>query len=224
MNYRIHCWRKPVKQIQVLPVDLPSRYPASLQPSFLLVWCWNILSGAETTGLALAAWWRRQIQVRQTISDHPQHLTLEASAVALNSSLVVVQPPSMGFPAARVGPYSSTDRCSLQSSSPGVQHLRQELTDGHTRLVEELLADEEKLTRISTRVARLQNLIGAQEHLLAEIASLDENQSENSQVSAETADNLVSIGTSFSKGEARNRPLYSKTRRIPRNRASRNSG
>jgi len=65
MNYRIYSWRKPVKRVQVLPTDLLSRYPASLQPSFLRVVCWQILSTIETTGLALTTWLRRQIQVGQ---------------------------------------------------------------------------------------------------------------------------------------------------------------
>lgn len=225
MNYRIYCWRKPVKRIQVLPVDLPSRYPASLQPSFLLLWCWNILSAAETISLALATWWRRQIQVRpQTISSTPQHLALEPSASELNSPVLFVQPQSVDFPTARFGAHS-TQQGSLQLSSTGAQTLRQELTEGHIRLVEELLADEEELTRLSTRVARLQSLIRDQEQLLAEVASLDENRSESRQVPEETADNLVSIGTSSTnRGEASNRPLYGRTRRIPRSRASRNRG
>jgi len=224
MNYRIYCWRKPVKRIQVLPVDLPSRYPASLQPSFLLLWCWNILSAAEATSLALVTWWRRQIQVRpQTINDHSQHPIREVTASGLNAPLMAVQPDSTDFTAVRLGAYSTQQR-SLQRSSPEAQDL-QELTEGHIRLVEELLADEEELTRLSTRVARLQSLIRAQEQLLAEVASLDENRSESSQVAEETADNLVSIGTSSTnRREASNRPLYGRTRRIPRSRASRNRG
>jgi hypothetical protein len=136
---------------------------------------------------------------------------------------MAVQPDSTDFTAVRLGAYSTQQR-SLQRSSPEAQDL-QELTEGHIRLVEELLADEEELTRLSTRVARLQSLIRAQEQLLAEVASLDENRSESSQVAEETADNLVSIGTSSTnRGEASNRPLYGRTRRIPRSRASRNRG
>ena len=225
MNYRIYCWRKPVKRIQVLPVDLPSRYPASLQPSFLLLWCWNILSAAEATATAVATWWRRQIQVRpQTISDHPQYPALEPSASELNSPVVVFQSQSVDVPTGRFGAYSTQQR-SLQLSPPGAHTLRQELAEGHTRLVEELLADQEKLTRVSTRVARLQSLIRAQEHLLAKVASLEENRSESSQVPQETADSLVSIGTSSTnRGEVPNRPFYGRSRRIPRSLASRNRG
>lgn len=225
MNYRIYCWRKPVKRIQVLPVDLPSRYPASLQPSFLLVWCWNILSAVEATGLALATWWRRQIQVRpQTISDNPQYPALKPSASELNSPVVVFQSQSMDFPTGRFGAYSTQQR-SLQLSPPGAQTLRQELAEGHTRLGEELLADQEELTRVSTRVGRLQSLIRAQEHLLAQVTPLEENRSEGIQVPEETADSLVSIGTSSTnRGEVPNRPLYGRTRRMPRSRASRNRG
>jgi hypothetical protein len=224
MNYRIYCWRKPVKQIQVLPVDLLSRYPASLQPSFLLVWCWNILSAAEATGLALVTWWRRQIQVRpQTINDHPQHPIREVTASGLNSPLMAVQSDFGDFTATRLGAYQTQQR-SLQLLSPEAQDL-QELTEGHIRLIEALLAEEEKLKRLSTRVGRLQSLIRAQEHLLAEVAFSEANRAESSQVPQETADSLVSIGTSSTnRGEVPNRPLYGRTRRIPRSRASRNRG
>ena len=70
MNYRIYCLRKPVKRVQLLPTDLSSKYPDSLQPSFLLVWCWKILLATETAGLALARWWRRHVQIgHQIIND-----------------------------------------------------------------------------------------------------------------------------------------------------------
>ena len=79
MNYRIYCWRKPVKRVQLLPTDLSSKYPDSLQPSFLLVWCWKILLATETAGLALARWWRRHVQIgHQVINDRSQGLAIQA--------------------------------------------------------------------------------------------------------------------------------------------------
>ena len=263
MNYRIYSWRKPVKRIQLLPVDLSSRYPDSLRPSFLLVWCWKILLTAETTSLALATWWRRQIQMgQQIIHDRPLRLALRARTrqygemlegwlsrafttlwhalvtlkraglpMSRNRSFAIpsqLRSPRMAArqsswnPAASRFMAHSTDRRSPHVSSPRQQDLRQHLTEGHARLVEELLADEEELTRVSARVVRLQSLIRAQEHLLAVIASIDENQSESGQFPAEIVDNLVGIGKASSRGEVRNMRLFGGTRRIPRSRAPRN--
>jgi len=78
MNYRIYTWRKPVKRIQVFPADLPSKYPSSLSPSFLLIWCWNILLATEKIGLALVTWVQRLIQVGQRIINvRSQRLALQ---------------------------------------------------------------------------------------------------------------------------------------------------
>lgn len=77
MHSRVYSKRKPVKRVQLLPTDRLSKYPASLRPSFLRVWCWNILLAAEITGLALAHWLRRRIQIgRQVIHDRLQRLAL----------------------------------------------------------------------------------------------------------------------------------------------------
>lgn len=256
MNYRIHSWRKPVKRIQLLPTDLSSKYPDSLRPSFLLVWCWKILLAAETASLALATWWRRQIQMgRQVINDRSQRLAIQArtrrygevlngwlswafrtawdglvtlgqsglrtsvsrthaSPAKLRSPLAVVRQSSWNPPAPRFEGHP-TDRRSLRLSSPRERDLSQELTEGHARLVEKLLADEEELTRVATRVLRLQRLIRAQEHLLAEMAHTDESQAQNGQFPAETADNPVGIGKSSGRRKVRNMSLFGGTKRLP---------
>lgn len=264
MNYRIYSWRKPVKRIQLLPADLSSKYQASLRPSFLLVWCWKILLTAETTSLALAAWWRQQIQMgRQVINDRRERLALQvrtrrfkevlngwlsrafrtawhglvtlghsglrmslsrihAISSQLHSRRVVARQFSWNPPASRFGAHS-TDRRSLRLSS-WERDLSQELTEGHARLVEELLAEEENLTRLATRVMRLKNLVRAQEHLLAEMAQTDENQAESSQFPAETVDNLVGIGKSSGPGKVRNMSLFGRTKRFPHSRELQKNG
>ena len=127
--------------------------------------------------------------------------------------LVVVRQSSWNPPASRLEAYS-TDRRSLRLSSPRERDLSQELTEGHARLIEEILADEEELTRLATRVVRLQRLIRAQKHLLAEIAPTDENPAPDNQFPAETADNLVGIGKSSGRGKVRNMSLFGGMNRI----------
>ena len=265
MNYRIYSWRKPVKRIQLLPADLSSKYQDSLRPSFLLVWCWKILLTAETTSLALAAWWRQQIQMgRQVINDRRERLALQvrtrrfkevlngwlsrafrtawhglvtlghsglrmslsrihAISSRLRSRRVVARQSSWNPPASRFGAHS-TDRRSLRLSSPWERDLSQELTEGHARLVEELLAEEEKLTRLATRVVHLQNLVRAEEHFLTELAQTDENQAESSQFPAETVDNLAGVGKSPGPGKVRNVSLFGRTKRLPRSRELQKNG
>lgn len=58
--------------------------------------------------------------------------------------------------------------------------LGRELTRSHARFVEELLAEEEELTRVATKVVRLQSLIRSQEHLLGEMVHSHEDQQESS--------------------------------------------
>ena len=91
-------------------------------------------------------------------------------------------------------------------------------------MVEELLAEEENLTRLATRVMRLQNLVLAQEHLLVEMAQTDENQAESSQFPAETVDNLVGIGKSSGPGKVRNMSLFGRTKRLPHSRELQKNG
>jgi hypothetical protein len=265
MIYQIYFRRKPVKRVHVLPTDLSSKYPDSLQPSFLLVWCWKILVAAETTSLALATWWRRQVEMgQQIINDRSQRLAIQARArryrevlngwfswafrtawhglvslgqsglhislsgthaipSRLRSLRVVARQSSWNPPASRFKVYS-TDRRSLRLSSPWERDLSQELTEGHARLVEELLADKEELTRVATRLLRLQRLIRAQEHLLAEMAHTDENQTQSSQFHAVTGDNLVGIGKSSGQGKVRNLALIGGPKRFPRRRGIHKNG
>lgn len=265
MSYQIYFRRKPVKRVHLLPTNLTSKYPDSLRPSFFLVWCWKILLAAENTSLALATWWRQQVQMGQRIiNDRSQRLEIQAQTrryrevlnqwfswafrtawyglVTLGQSLlqmglnrthaspsrlrlmrVVARQSSWNPPAARFKLYS-TDRRSLRLSSPWERDLSQELTEGHARLVEELLADKEELTRVATRLFRLQRLIRAQEHLLTEMAHTDENPAQSSQFPAVSADNLVGIGKSSGRGKVRNISLFGGPKRFPHSREPHKNG
>lgn len=265
MSYQIYFRRKPVKRVHLLPTDLSSKYPDSLRPSFLLVWCWKILLAAENTSLALATWWRRQIRMGQlAVNDRSQRLAIRARArgyrevlngwfswafmtawyglVTLGQSLlqmslsrthaipsrlrlmrVVARQSAWNPPASRFKVYS-TDRRSLRLSSPWERDLSQELTEGPAGLVEELLAEKEELTRVATRLLRLQRLIRAQEHLLAEMAHTDENPAQSSQFPAVSADNLVAIGKSSGRGKVRNISLFGRPKRFPRSREPHKNG
>lgn len=130
-----------------------------------------------------------------------------AIASWLRSRLVVARQFSWNHPVPRFEMYS-TDPRSLPLSSSGEQDLRRELSEARARLVEELLAEEEELTRVATRVVRLQSLIRSQEHLLAEITHMDKNLSNGSQFPAATAANLVGFGRSSDPEELRNIPLF----------------
>jgi hypothetical protein len=249
MNYRIYSRRKPVKRVQLLPGDLPSKYQASLQPSFLQVWCWKLLLAAETTGLALATWGRRQIQTgRHVINDRFQRLAFRerasrcmgvfigwgsgafpalwhglmnlgdtglkmgrsrAQAIAswLHSQRTGARPSSWNHAVSRFDPYSAELR-SLRLSPPRGQDLGRELADARVQLVEELLAEEEELTRVATRVARLQRLIRSQEDLLTEMACLDKSKAESSRFPAEPVDDLVGTGRSSGRRKLRSMPLF----------------
>ncbi len=260
MHYQFYFRRKPIKRVRVMPTDLSSKYPDSLRPSFLLVWCWRILLAAENTGLALATWWRRQIQMgQQIINDQSQCLTIRARTgryrevlrgwfsrpfrsgwyglINLGNSnpatgmmpsrlslLRVVARQSSGNPPASQLKMHSTDRRSLRLSSPWERDLGHELVEGHARLVEELLADKEELTRVATRLFRLQRLIRVQEQLLAEMAHTDENPTESSKVHAVTAGNLAGIGRPSGRGKVRNVYLFGGTKRFPRSREPQKNG
>lgn len=255
MHSRVYSNRKPVKRVRLLPADRLSKYPASLRPSFLLVWCWKILLIAETISLALATWLRRRIQGgRQVINDRLQRLAIRkrtrrygvvligwlswpfrtvwrglvifghsgprmsrsrthAIDSWLHSRRMSAQQSSWNHPVSRFEAYS-TEPSSLRLSSPREQDLRRELTEAHARLVEELLAAEAELTRVATRIVRLQSLIRSRKHLLAEMGHLDENPAESSQVPAKAADNLVGIVKSSSRGALRNMPLFRRKEKV----------
>jgi signal transduction histidine kinase len=120
---------------------------------------------------------------------------------------VVARQYSGNSPVSRLETYSVDPR-SLRLSPSGQQDLRRELSNARARLVEELLAEEEELTRVATRVVRLQSLIRSQEHLLAEMAHSEENPADSGRFLAATADDLVGIGKSSSREELRNIPLF----------------
>jgi len=129
-----------------------------------------------------------------------------AGVARLSSQRLATRQASWNHPASSFNEYSTAPR-SLSFSSPREQGLRQELTEAHDRLVEELLAAEEELTRAATSVVRLQSLIRSQEHLIAEMARLDEHQSDSHRFPAETADDLAGVGESSNRGELRRTPL-----------------
>ena len=265
MHYQFYFRRKPIKRVRVMPTDLSSKYPDSLRPSFLLVWCWRILLAAENTGVALAEWWRRQIRMgQQIINDQSQCPTIRARTARYRevlrgsflrafrsgwyglinlgnsnpatgmirtqgmpsrfSLLRVVARQSSGNPPASQLKVHSTDRRSLRLSSPWERDLGQELAEGHARLVEELLADKEELTRVATRLFRLQRLIRVQEQLLAEMAHTDKNPTQSSKFHAVTADNLAGISRPSGRGKVRNVYLFGGTKRFPRSREPQKNG
>ncbi|MEO5955098.1 MAG: hypothetical protein ABIR36_05315 [Nitrospiraceae bacterium] len=233
MNYRIYCWRKPLKRIQVLPTGLSSKYPESLQPSFVLILCWKILQEAETISLALAAWWQRQIQIDQPVindpserSNIPEPSTMRASlSKALTTSSqarfpqVVAQQPSRNCPASRFEAFS-TGRRSLRLSSPRDRDLGLELTDGEARLVEGLLPNEKQLTDMATRILRLQHLIHDQTDLLAVMAQTHESPPQGGPFSIETTGKPVEPSRSSERRKVRNlfRLSGMNMKRFPRNR------
>jgi hypothetical protein len=254
MKYQFYYRRKPIKRVQLQPAHLSSKYQESLQPSFMLIWCWKILVAAENASLALATWWRGKLQIgRQLISDPSQRMAIQAQArhyreelkgwfswafmsawhglvtlgqailSRLRSSRVVARRSSWNPSASRFQMYP-TDRQSLRLSSPRERDLSQELAEGRARLVEELLVDEEELTRVATRVVRLQCLILAQEQLLTEMAHADEDPAQSSQFPAVTADSLVRIGTSSSRGKVRDISFLGGTKRFPHSHEPQKSG
>jgi hypothetical protein len=265
MHYQFYFRRKPIKRVCLMPTDLPSKYPDSLRPSFLLVSCWRILLAAENTGLALGTWWRRQIQMgHQIINDRSQYLTILARTrrygemlkgwfsraircgwnglINLGNSnpatgmirtqgmpsrfsfLQVVARQSIGDPPTSQVKVDSTDRRSLRLSSPWERDLCQELAEVHARLVEELLADKEEVTRMATRLFRLQRLIRVQEQLLAEMAYTDAPSTQSNKVHAMTPDNLAGISRSSARGKVRNVYLFGGAKRFPRSREPQKNG
>jgi hypothetical protein len=248
MNYRVDSKHQPIKRIQLRPMDLLAKSPASIRSSCLSVWTRRIIHAAETSGVGLATWLRGRIQMgRQIIKVRLQGMALgkrihrygvvlvaslswalrtgrqrcikfgqaglgmsrnmtQAITSWIRSRLVCARQhsgihPALQWEADATGPRS------LHLSSPREHDLRRELTEAHARLVEELLSEEEELTRVSTRVVRLQSLIRSQEHLLAEMACHDENLMESSQFPAATVDDLVGVGKSSSGGELRRTPI-----------------
>jgi hypothetical protein len=245
MNYRVDSKHQPIKRIQLRPMDLVAKSPASIRSSFLSVWSRRIIHAAETSGVGLDTWLQGRIKAgRQVIKDRLQGMALgerihrygvvlvgllfwalrtgrlecitfgqaglrtsrnltQAITSWIRSRLVCARQHS-GMRPALQWKADSTGPRSLDLSSPREHDLRRELTEAHARLVEELLSEEEELTRVSTRVVRLQSLIRSQEHLLAEMACHDENSVENSQF---PTDDLVGVSKSSSGGELRRTPI-----------------
>jgi len=245
MNYRVDSKHQPIKRIQLGPMNLAAKSPASIRSSFLYVWSRRIIHAAKTSSVGLATWLRGRIQTgRQIIKDRLQGMALgeriqrfglvlvtslswalrtvreksikfgqagfrmsrnltRAITSWIRSRLVCARQPS-GMRQALQWKADSTSPHSLHLSSSREHDLRRELTEAHARLVEELLSEEEELTRVSTRVVRLQSLIRSQEHLLAEMACHDENSIESDQL---PSDDLVGVGKSPSGGELRRTPI-----------------
>ena len=91
------------------------------------------------------------------------------------------------------------------------QHiLRRELTDVRERLMEALLAEEQELTRVATRVVRLQSLIRAQDHFLAELAETDEPWGQNRVARETSIEKFLGVGKSSNEEEPQDISLYSR--------------
>jgi hypothetical protein len=245
MNYRVDSKHQPIKRIQLRPMDLVAKSPASIRSSFLSIWFRRFIHVAKTSAVGLSTWLQGRIKAgRHVIKDRLQGMALgerirrygvvlfgllsralgtgrqqcikfgqaglrtnrnltQAITSWIRSRLVCAHQHSWMRPALQ-WKADSMGRRSLNLSSPREHDLRRELTEAHDRLVEELLSEEEELTRVSTRVVRLQSLIRCQEHLLAEMACHDENSVENSQL---PADDLVGLGKSSSGGGLRRMPI-----------------
>jgi hypothetical protein len=154
---------------------------------------------------AFSSAWTRVVGLGKAALRMSQNMA-RSGVSRLRSRQLVTRQASRNHPAARFEAYSAEPRA-RSFSSPREQGLRQELTEAHTRLVKELLAAEEELTRAATSVVRLQSLIRSQEHLIAEIARLDGNKSDSTRYPVETTDDLAGVGELSSGGELRRTPL-----------------